>query len=188
MRRTLAALGLLAAAARPASGADAPVHFDRAREAFAAGKYQEALAQYDAVLSLTGEDAAVRHNRALVYLAMTDPARAADEARRAVALAPKTGRYRITLAVALLSSTPVDEPGAEAALRAAEKLLKRARDHDGLATTYYNLGWLAERRRDYVQARRAYALALRHNPDDDRTREALAAMGGRGEDDPGRQE
>ncbi len=171
---------LVGPGATPAVAADAQVHFDRAREAFTRGLYQQALAEYDAVLELTGEDAAVRHNKALVYLAMKDSARAADEARRAVDLAPREGRYRITQAVAMLSMDPADWKGAEGALHAAEKLLKRVRDHVGLASAYDNLGFIAQHARDYPAARRWYTLALRHNPDDEKAREALDALGRQG--------
>src|SRR6185369_10010020 len=82
-----------------AVAADADSHFAIARRAQAEGKWDEALRHYQAVLMLHGDDAAVRHNMALIYLAFPDLERARPQAERAVQLSPKEGRYEITLAV-----------------------------------------------------------------------------------------
>ncbi len=170
----------------PAAGrsADANHHFATARQAQAEGKWDEALRHYQAVLTLRGDDAASRHNMALIYLGFPDLVRARPQADRAVALSPKEGRYRITLAVIVLAGAS-KEPNAakpvlgeaEGILKDAVKLLDRAKDHQGLATAYYNLGTIAQRRNQYKRARDLYRQALRKNPDDQRALNALEDLG-----------
>lgn len=168
----------------PLHSADANTHFETARRAQAAGKWDEAIRHYQAVLTLRGDDAAVRHNLALIYLAFPDLNRARPQAERAVALGPKEGRYAITLAVIILSGAPRAAQAALPVLAEAEDLLKgavrnleKARDHQGLATAYYNLGTIAQRRNQHKKARDWYRQALRKNPDDRKAQDALEDLG-----------
>jgi len=172
------------ALATPAIAADANAHFATARQAQSEGKWDEALRHYQAVLTLRGDDAAVRHNMALIYLAFPDLDRARPQAERAVALSPNEGRYAITLAVIVLAGAPREPQAAKPVLEQAEGMLKdavrrlaQARDHQGLATAYYNLGTIAQRRNQHKKARDFYRQALKNNPDDQRAMNALEDLG-----------
>lgn len=177
----LLACGLVPVAA---CGADAAYHFSMAKRMQAEGKWDEALRHYQAVLTLRGDDAAVRHNMALIFLAFPDLDRARPQAERAVRLDPKDGRYRVTLAVIVLNGASKDPLEARPALEEAEAILKvavkhleRAKDHPGLATAYYNLGTIHQRRNQYRKARDYFRLALKWNPDDQRALNALEDLG-----------
>jgi tetratricopeptide (TPR) repeat protein len=155
---------------------DSEIHFGRAQAAYAAGKYEDALTEYEAALKLTGEDAAVRNNRALCWLALARYDKAKEEAERAIELDPKGGRYYLTLAAVQLASKPPDLKGARSNLLKGVKHLKRARDHEGLGNAYYNLGVIAQLRRKYEEARDDYRLALEYDPANADAREALRAL------------
>jgi tetratricopeptide (TPR) repeat protein len=159
-----------------AGATDSGIHFERAQAAYADGRYEDALAEYDAILKLTGEDAAVRNNRALCLLALTQYDRAKEEASRAIELAPAEGQFYITLAVIELTMQPPDLKGARSRLLTGVKYLKRARDHEGLGVAYYNLGVIAQRRRKYEEARDWYRLALEHDPSNGDARQALRTL------------
>lgn len=170
--RGLAAAGMiLLAVAAPAAAGDAL--FEEARAATREGKYKEALATYDAMLRMHGEDASVRHNRCLIYLEIGELGLARAEAKRAAELVPDEGRYRITLAVTYLMEDRPDLRRAESILRRAVRLLDKKRDYTGLASAYYNLGVIEQRRLDLVEARRLYEQALQYNPADKNVRLAL---------------
>ncbi len=187
MRRGRDAIALLlVAVVLPAVGrtADAEHHFATARRAQAEGKWDDALRHYQAVLTLRGDDAAVRHNMALIYYGFPDLDRARPQAERAVRLDPKQGRYRITLAVIVLAGAPRELNDAKPVLEEAEGILKealkhldRARDHHGMATAYYNLGTIAQRKSQHKKARDYYRQALKKHPDDQRALNALEDLG-----------
>ncbi len=176
-------LALCAAALAPAIGGavDAAGHFARARYAWQSGQYEAALAEYEAAIELQGEDSAARNNRALIYMETGRLPEARLEAERAVELAPQEGRFRITLAVVLLTVAPPEYEDARSHLLKAVRYLKRKRDAPGLLRAYYNLGYICQRRAEYRQARGWYKLALGINPNDEPTLTALEAMEGRGE-------
>lgn len=169
----------LAAALLPAGLAvavDSDIHFVRAQAAYAAGKYEDALAAYDAMLKLTGEDAAVRNNRALCYLALAQYDKAKWEAERAIQLDSRGGRYYLTLAAIQLASKPPDVKGARTNLLKGVRHLKRDRDHEGLGNAYYNLGVISQLRRKYEEARDYYRLSIEYDPANDSAQEALRAL------------
>jgi tetratricopeptide (TPR) repeat protein len=160
----------------PAGAVDAAVRLERARIAYAAGRYEAALAEYDAMLKLEGEDAAVRNNRALCFLALGRLDRARWESERAIELAPGEGWYLITLAVIQMSLKPPELKAARANLEAAIKPLKRARDRQGLANACYNLGVIAHRQKKFEDAREWYKLSLEYDPSNEDAREALKVL------------
>ncbi|MEK7473994.1 MAG: tetratricopeptide repeat protein [Candidatus Coatesbacteria bacterium] len=172
----LAALALPVLAPAPAAAIDASIHLERARQAYTAGKYEDALAEYDAMLKLLGEDAAVRNNRALCYLALSQLDRARWESERAIELAPAEGQFYITLAVIQLTLKPADLKGARENLITSIKYLKRARDHAGVANACYNLGVIAQRRRKYEEASSWYRQALYYDPSNMDARDALRGI------------
>lgn len=150
--------------------------FERAQAAAREGKYRDALKAYAAILRMRGEDAAVRHNRALIYLELQDAVRAQDEAEWATKLAPKEGRYRVTLAVSYLSLEHPKFKKARSALKKAVRLLRKRRDYPGLGNAYYNLGIIAQRHLKLEEARRYYRQALQYNPADKSARQALEVL------------
>jgi len=175
MGRRMLAAGLLLLA-RSGWAADAATHFARAETFRADGNMRDALREYDAVLELKGEDAGVRHNRALIYLELGDVAMARTEAGRAVVLAPREGRFRVTFAAAWMAGEDSDLPYARKLLLGAVTLLDREHDHAGLDAAFYNLGVVSQRLKRNEEARRYYGLALEHNPADDRAAAALDAI------------
>lgn len=156
--------------------ADAATHFARAEAFHADGNTRDALREYDAVLALGGEDAAARHNRALIFLEVGDIAMARTEAGKAAALAPREGRYRVTFAATWMAGEDADLAYARTLLLGALKLLDKARDHAGLDAAYYNLGVAAQRMRRNGEACKYYQLALEQNPADERAAAALDAI------------
>lgn len=150
--------------------------FEQAQEATREKNYKEAIKVYGAILSMHGEDSAVRHNLALIYIEIGDIARARQEAKRAIELKSKEGRFVVTLAVTYLVGEKPNAKRARSILRKAVRLLKKGRDYDGLANAYYNLGVIAQRRRDLIEARRLYEVAIGYNPADERIRLVLDAL------------
>jgi tetratricopeptide (TPR) repeat protein len=167
---------LLLLAARPAASAGADVHFELGRVALERKEYEEALRQYDVVLHLKGEDAALRHQRALAYLGMGKLQLARAECGRAVELAPGEGRYRVTLAAIELAAVKPDLDRAEGILTEAVRRLRRARDRPGLARALYQLGVVAHRRGDFPGAARFYRLSLQADPAEADARAALRRL------------
>jgi len=163
-------------ASRQALAADSAIHFARAEAFHADGNMRDALREYDAVLALEGENAGVRHNRALIYLEIGDVSMARTEAGKAAELEPHEGRYRVTYAATWMAGEDADLPYARTLLLSAIKFLDKARDHSGLDAAYYNLGVVAQRLRKNEEARRYYTLALENNPADDRAAAALDAI------------
>ncbi len=167
---------LLAILATAAWAADAATYLERARAAQARGETEEAVAAYEAVLRLKGESPVVRHALALIYLEAGAVKRAMGEARRAVELEPKNGKYRTTLASVILAQEDPDLDSANAHLRRAVSLLKRERDHPWLARAYYSLGAIARKRRKLELARSYFNRAFVHNPADRDVRTALRVL------------
>jgi tetratricopeptide (TPR) repeat protein len=162
---------------RPAFGADARSRFERAQALTREGDFKGALEDYEAILKTTGEDAAVRHNRALLFMKTGEIDKAREEARLASALDRKEGRYMVTLGVTWMAGDKPDLKKASAFLRKAVRLLKIKHDHEGLALAYFNSGVVSQRRRNLEEARRYYEMALDLNPADMNAREALGALG-----------
>jgi len=158
-------------------GADARTHFEQAQALTRDGDYKGALEAYDAILSTAGEDGAVRHNRALLYLLTNEIDKAREEARMATELDPKEGRYLVTLGVTWMKGDKPDLRKASMALKKAVNVLEKKRDYEGLAMAYFNIGVVCQRRRNLEEARRYYEMALDNNPADQNAREALGAMG-----------
>lgn len=167
---------LLAILAATAWAADAAIYLERARAAQARGEIDDAVAAYEAVLRLKGESPVVRHSLALIYLRAGALERAIGEARRAVELEPKNGRYRTTLASVILAQKDPDLDAANAHLRRAVSLLKRERDHPWLARAYYSLGTIAKKKRKLELARSYFNRAFVHNPADGDVRAALRVL------------
>ncbi len=161
---------------RPAPAVDAATYFERARSEEKDGNHKAALEDYEAVIRLKGEDDAVRHDRALIYLKTGNPERAREEAVRAVQLVPKNGRYRITLAVVLMAQAEPELSSARSHLRKAVSIMKRRRDHPGLADAYFNLGVIERQKGRLVRARQYYLLAYDENPADESIRKALSIL------------
>ena len=157
---------------------DSSGHFSRAKLAWDRGEYDRALSEYQAVINLSGDDAAARYNRALIYLEMQRASEARTEVARAVELAPEDGRYRLTLGVALMSLREPDFSGAKAQLLASIKPLRYAKDAQGLLRAYYNLGVVAQQGRLIVEAHKWYQKALAIDPNDEATLTALATLEG----------
>ncbi len=176
MSRLVPALAALALAAGIALAASPDTHFERAGQAWGAGDRDRALKEYDAALQTGGESAVIRHNRAILFLELNDAATARDEARRAVDLAPKEGRYRTTLAAAWMAGAKPENRKAKGILKGAVRLLGAARDHVGLARAYYNLGLVARRLGDLDEARRDLRLALDHDPANEAVKVALESL------------
>jgi len=172
----LVAGGLLVSCA--ALAVDSTGHFARAKMAWDRGEYDLALSEYQAVINLTGDDAAARHNRALIYLELEHGPEARDEAKRAVELAPEEGRYHLTYAVALMYLREPDLAEAKKQLLASIKPMKYAKDATGLLRAYYNLGLVAQQSRLIVEAYRWYQMALAIDPNDEDTLTALATLEG----------
>jgi tetratricopeptide (TPR) repeat protein len=166
----------LALAAGLALAAPPDTHFERAGQAWQEGDRDRALKEYDAALSTGGESAVVRHNRALVLLEMKDAAGAREDAARAVALAPKEGRYRVTLAAAWMAGEKPENKKARGILKAAVRLLGAARDHVGLGRAYYNLGLVARRLGDMTGAKRDFRRSLDEDPAGEAARTALESL------------
>ena len=173
----LVAGGLLVSCA--AMAVDSTGHFSRAKLAWDKGEYDQALAEYQAVINQTGEDAAARHNRALIYLEMGRASDARDEALRAVQLAPAEGRYHLTYGVALMLLHEPDLAGAKEQLLASIRPMKYDKDASGLLRVYYNLGLVSQQSRLIVDARKWYRMALAIDPNDEATLTALASLEGR---------
>jgi len=174
------AAGALAAGALAAAGAfaaDAGIHFRRGVEAQETGNWSRALDEYQAVLELKGDDPAVYHNRAIVYIAVADWPRALEDAERAVALAPREGTYLVTLGVVLMGMEKPDLKRARALFIEAADRLARSGDAAGFGNACYNLGVIARNGRNFREARRYFELAFKANPDDQRAIDALSAMG-----------
>ena len=167
---------LLAAVAATAWGIDADTYMKRGQAAAKAGEHDKAIDAYEAALRLKGEDATLRHELAGVYIKQGKMEEALAEAEKAVELAPKQARYQVTLAVLHLAQETPDLGEAETHLRRAVKIMKKERDHPGLASAYFNLGVIAQRRRALERACRYYRLAFEHNPADEKIRAALAAL------------
>lgn len=155
---------------------DAATHAARALQAWQAEDRDRALAEYQAALDMGGEDAAWRHDRALIFLERRDWTNAREEAQRAVALAPKDGRLLVTLAAAWMSGDAPDPKKARRLLKEAVRLLKFARDHVGLGKAHYNLGLLARGAGDLNGARREWEEALREDAANEDARGALALL------------
>jgi tetratricopeptide (TPR) repeat protein len=167
---------MLLIAARLASCAQPVSHFGQA-EAFArSGEYAQALKEYDAMLGTSGEDALIRNNRALIFIATGEPGKAREEAQKAADLAPREGLYRVTLALAWMEGENPDLKKAASVLKKAVRLLKRKKDYDAMAEAYYNLGVVAQRRRKLEDARDYYELALDANPSHEKAGAALDAI------------
>jgi tetratricopeptide (TPR) repeat protein len=163
----------------PALAVDSTGHFSRAKVAWERGEYDNALAEYQAVINLIGDDAAARHNRALIFLELGRAPEARDEASRAVELSPEEGRYRLTLGVALMSLREPDWEAAREEFLSAIKPMKYDKDEQGLLRVYYNLGLVAQQGRLIVSARKWYRMALKIDPNDEATLTALASLEGR---------
>lgn len=174
----MAAGGLLVSCT--AMAVDSTGHFSRAKIAWESGEYDQALSEYQAVIDLAGDDAAARHNRALIFLELGRASEARDEALRAVELVPGEGRYHLTCGVALMSLREPDLDGAKKELLASVKPMKFAKDAPGLLRAYYNLGLVSQQSRLIVDARRWYRMALAIDPNDDVTLTALATLEGSG--------
>lgn len=174
--RALSIAASLLLGAGTSFAADAATHFARAEAFRADGNTRDALREYDAVLALGGEDAGVRHNRALIFLDLGDVAMARTEAGKAAELAPREGRYRVTFAATWMAGEDTDLKYARTLLLGAVKLLDKARDHAGLDAAYYNLGVVSQRLRKNGEARKYYELALENNPADERAAAALDAI------------
>jgi len=172
----LVVLGASILAPPPAPAIDSSIHFERAKLAWSAKKYEEALAEYDAILKLTGEDGPVRNNRALCFLVLGQFERALWEAERAIELAPAEGQFRITAAVIRMTMKPPDLKAAREDLMKSLKHLKRAKDHQGLGNACYNLGVIAQTRHKYEEASSWYRQALRHDSSNADAREALRIL------------
>jgi len=162
----------------PAMAVDSTGHFSRAKIAWDRGEYDDALAEYQAVINLSGEDSAARHNRALIYLEMARFPEARDEASLAVKLAPSEGRYRLTYAVALMSLAEPDLAEAKNQLLASIKPMTYDKDAQGLLRTYFNLGLVCQQSRLIVDARKWYQMALAIDPNDEVTRGAMETLEG----------
>jgi tetratricopeptide (TPR) repeat protein len=171
------ALAVGALAAADAFAADAGIHFRRGLEAQEAGNLSLALEEYQAALDLKGDDPAVFHNRALVYVSGGDWAKALADAERAVSLAPRDGAYLVTLGVVLMGVDRPDLKRARTLFIEAADILARAGDTAGFGNACYNLGVMARKGRNFREARRYFELALKADPDDQRALDALAAMG-----------
>ncbi len=167
---------LATAVATTAWSIDADTYMKRGQAAAKAGEYEKATDAYEAALRLKGEDATLRHELAGVYGKQGKMERALAEAKKAAELAPKQARYQVTLAALYLAQETPDLDEAEAHLRKAVKIMKKERDHPGLASAYFNLGVVAQRRRALEKACRYYRLAFEHNPADEKIRAALAAL------------
>ena len=163
--------------ARPVGAADARAHFERAQALVRDGDYKGALEAYDAILNTAGDDGAVRHNRALIYLKTEEYDKAREDALLATELDPREGRYLVTLGVTWMKGDKPDLRKASAALKKAVSILKKKRDYEGLAMAYFNIGVISQRRRNLEEARRYYELALENNPADPNAREALGGLG-----------
>ncbi len=175
-----AALALAVCFLVPAAQAvvDASGHFSRAQFAWEQGDYDTAMAEYQAVINLLGDDAAARHNRALIFLETDRIADGRAEAARAVELAPEEGRYRITLAVALMTGKNPEDGKAREELLTGVRFLNADEDAPGLVRAYYNLGLIAQRRRALPEARRWYRHALQLDPNDEPTLTAMESLEG----------
>jgi len=161
-----------------AMAVDSTGHFSRARQDWDRGEYDLALAEYQAVINLQGDDAAARHNRALIYLEIGKASEAREEAARAVELAPEEGRYHLTYGVALMSLREPELPEARTQLLASIKPMKYAKDSQGLLRAYFNLGLVSQAGRLIVDARKWYRMALAIDPNDEATLTALATLEG----------
>jgi len=165
-------------APRSAPAADARAHFERAQALVRDGDFKGALEEYDAILNTAGDDGAVRHNRALIFLKTEEYDKAREEARMATDLDPKEGRYQVTLGVTWMKGDKPDLRKASTALKTAVSILKKKRDYEGLAMAYFNIGVISQRRRNLEEARRFYEMALDNNPANTNAREALGTLGG----------
>ncbi len=112
----------------------------------------------------------------LARIASQELERAMREAKRAVELEPKNGRFRTALASVILSQEDPDINAARAHLRRAVSLLKRDRNHPGLARAYYSLGVIAKRKRKLELARSYFNQAFVHDPADGDIRAALRVL------------
>jgi len=149
-------------------------YLEAARRAQAAGETKAALELYDAVLNLRGDDPEVRQQRALIRMADGQYPEARQEAQRAVDLAPRRGRYRITLAIAWSRGPNPDFKAARSILKKAIQLLEGDRDRLGQANAWFVLGKIEEEQaHNFETARDDYRTALEYNPADDRIRAAL---------------
>ncbi len=92
-RPTFALLALLTLILTPALQADT---FSEGTKAYQNGKYESALKDFDAAIS-EGETAATRHNLALTYFQLKQPADAVWQLERAVMLDPLNKEYRTKL-------------------------------------------------------------------------------------------
>jgi len=174
--RRLTVLAVLMLSASLVFAASSVVHFQRAEEAYEKGDYEKALKEYDALVEILGEDAAVRHNRALVFMALGEIGAAKAEAEQAVKLEPHEGKYLVTLGVICLMGEKQELKQAKKVLTRAAYVLLREKEWISLATAYYNLGVIAVRENDMKEAERFFKKAVDLNPGDERFSAALDAV------------
>lgn len=120
------------------------------------GRAAEALAQYEALLTYTPQEAGVHHEIGRLRLELQQPGEAEAALRRALALRPDFSSAHAHLGTALHQQGRLDE--AIAAFRAALSIDPNDAD------AHYNLGLVLVARGAADEAAQAYRAAIAHNP------------------------
>ena len=141
--------------------------FDRAIQLHKAGKVSQAIAAYKEFLRLAQAAKLPAQasypaygNMALLYAAQNNRRAEADTLRQMLKVEPKNAATWAKLSNADMSLGRAAEARTE-----AEKALQLSSDVKVVGPARYTLGYLAIQRKDYVQAEREYALALKAAPD-----------------------
>ena len=145
-------------------------HFEAAKAYAAKGDVASAVSRGAQGLELDPQSFYGHYTVGTIRLQAGQPAEAAPLLAKAVALNPDDPRARGNLAQAAMRIRAFD-----VARESLEKLIEL---NYRPADAHYNLGVLAEARRDTAAARRHYDAALRANPKHDAARAALSRIGG----------
>ncbi|MBN2024476.1 MAG: tetratricopeptide repeat protein [Pirellulales bacterium] len=115
-------------------------------------RMSEAIAVYQRAARVHPKEPAVPNALGLCFAEHNMFPEAVDALQRAVKLAPKQAVFRNNLAMVLVETGRTEEAYAQ---------LREVNDE---ATTYYNLGYLLQKRGNQAEAAGCFATALKHNP------------------------